>query len=765
MIGTSDMSNSSPVAHAYNVNFALHTLGWKAFQDLCAQICAETLGRTVSIYREAQDGGQDAVFLLPAGKGIREATVQCKFSGKSELRLKLSDITSELSNVKELVDQGRAHTYYFITSMGVDAPIAAEIRDNLRKLGVQEPHVEGREWITAQIKSSSRLRALVPRVYGLGDLSAIVDERSAAQTRALLDHLLPGLRVYVPTSAHRTAVRTLADHKLVLLIGQPAIGKSMLAAILATMAIDTEDLECFKCEGPLNLHQHWNPHESKRLFWIDDAFGSNQLRYDYIDAWTDFMPKIKAAMEKGNHFILTSRTHIWNEASLKLGTRNHPLLETKKSVVNVGNLAPEERQQILYNHLKEGKQSTQWKQRIKPHLSELSDNLNLLPEIARRLGDPTLTTGISQLPDDLIRFVHEPQEYLKKTIYELTQSQQAAMTLVFLARSRLPVHDIASEDCKLVADRYGTTVAAISQSLQQLDQSFVIKREESGQHCWAFFHPTFADAISSILSARPDLVDLYLGGAKIETLLAEAICAGAATVKDAVVVPASSFDTLVTRLQEVPDEGSLNERLFLFLNRRATNEVFREVLTLKPDLITRKGAPSPWLGIANHAEIRFHAKAYSMGILDEDVRYSTCEMLTDAATYHLDVSFLTEEDILAMFNPHELMRLTFRLVAMLEDKIPDVIDDLTCNGDADSDIDDQFSSVDSFVRKMQYIAVEDERVVGRLGNLENDIEEAKAKVKARKSEEEDDGSFFANVPSATLAKETATRSIFSDVDE
>jgi hypothetical protein len=145
MIGTSDMSNSSPVAHAYNVNFALHTLGWKAFQDLCAQICAETLGRTVSIYREAQDGGQDAVFLLPAGKGIREATVQCKFSGKSELRLKLSDITSELSNVKELVDQGRAHTYYFITSMGVDAPIAAEIRDNLRKLGVQEPHVEGRE--------------------------------------------------------------------------------------------------------------------------------------------------------------------------------------------------------------------------------------------------------------------------------------------------------------------------------------------------------------------------------------------------------------------------------------------------------------------------------------------------------------------------------------------------------------------------------------------------------------------------------------------
>lgn len=97
------MSNSSPVAHAYNIDFALHTLGWKAFQDLCAQVCTESLGRTVSIYREAQDGGQDAVFLLPADKGIQEATVQCKFSGKSDQRLKLSDITAELANVKELV--------------------------------------------------------------------------------------------------------------------------------------------------------------------------------------------------------------------------------------------------------------------------------------------------------------------------------------------------------------------------------------------------------------------------------------------------------------------------------------------------------------------------------------------------------------------------------------------------------------------------------------------------------------------------------------
>lgn len=759
------MSNSSPVAQGYYADFALHTLGWKAFQDLCAQLCAESLGRTVSIYREAQDGGQDAVFLLPEAQESKEATVQCKFSGKSDHRLKLSDITAELSNVESLVAEGRAYAYYFLTNMGVDAPVAAQIRDQLRELGVTEPHVEGREWITAQIRSSPRLRALVPRVYGLGDLSTIVDERSAAQTRALLGHLIPSLRVYVPTVAHRTAVRTLAEHKLVLLVGPPATGKSMLAAILATMAIDAEGLECLKCEGPLNLRSHWNPHESKRLFWVDDAFGPNQLREDYVDAWIEFMPKIKAAMEEGNHFILTSRTHIWNEAAFKLGTRNHHLLETKKAVVNVGNLAPEERQQILYNHVKEGTQDKQWKRRVKPHLPALSDEWNLLPEIARRLGDPMYTKAVRQLPEDLVRFVRSPEAFLKKTFLELTEPQQAAMTLVFLARSKLPVHGVAGEDCKLVADKYGTTVAAIAQSLDRLDQSFVIRREDSGQLCWAFFHPTFADAISSILSSRPDLVDLYLGGAKIETILAEAVCEGAPKVEDAVVIPVSSFETLVTRLLEVPDEGNQNGRLFQFLDRRATEEVVRRVLTLEPDLITRKGSPSPWWDIAHHAEIRFHAKAFSLGLLDEDIRQSTCDTLTDAATYRLDASFLSEDDILAMFKPRELMRLTVRLVAMLEDRIPSKISDLASDADADSDVDSQFSNVDTFVRKMQYIAEDDERVTELLNDLERSIDDAKESVKARKSENESGDSFFTNVPSATLAKEATSRSVFSDVDE
>lgn len=103
-------------------------------------MCSESLHRTVLTYREAQDGGQDAVFLLLDDSGqFQEATVQCKFSGKAERRLKISDIHPELESVAALVQDGRASSYYLITNMGVDAPVAAGIGDLLRAQGVQAP--------------------------------------------------------------------------------------------------------------------------------------------------------------------------------------------------------------------------------------------------------------------------------------------------------------------------------------------------------------------------------------------------------------------------------------------------------------------------------------------------------------------------------------------------------------------------------------------------------------------------------------------------
>jgi hypothetical protein len=163
-------------------DLALHTLGWKAFQDLCAHVCEDILRIPVEIYREAQDGGQDAVFITKAGSAVPSgtATVQCKFSSVISRTLKAGDLAKEVENVISLKANGQADTYILMTSMSVSAPTAMQIKSELRALGVLHPHVFGKEFLVRVIRASTRLRALVPRIYGLGDLSIILDERKGA---------------------------------------------------------------------------------------------------------------------------------------------------------------------------------------------------------------------------------------------------------------------------------------------------------------------------------------------------------------------------------------------------------------------------------------------------------------------------------------------------------------------------------------------------------------------------------------------------------
>src|SRR5690606_9500638 len=129
-------------------DLALHTIGWRAFQDLCSQVCEVVLGRPVEIFREAQDGGQDAVFLIPSATEVQPiGTIQCKHTSDAGRAFQIGDLSAGIDKVEELVRAGQADSYVFMTKMSVDAPVAAAMRAKLRELGVRKPHILGRQYI------------------------------------------------------------------------------------------------------------------------------------------------------------------------------------------------------------------------------------------------------------------------------------------------------------------------------------------------------------------------------------------------------------------------------------------------------------------------------------------------------------------------------------------------------------------------------------------------------------------------------------------
>lgn len=190
----------------------------------------------------------------------------------------------------------------------------------------------------------------------------------------------------------------------------------------------------------------------------------------------------------------------------------------------------------------------------------------------------------------------------------------------------------------------------------------------------------------------------------------------------------------------------------------------KSFLELSPEILARRGTANYWGGIARRSDIVLHATAHSFLLLDEDIRVDTCEILENAAINNFDVSFLDNEEILELFRPSELIKLTVRLLSLLQDEIPARIEELAENADPDSDIDDQFYDEVSFVRQMQLLTENEQHIQEFIQKLDVEIDEAKQKISERKSDDETEN-FWRSVPATTVATTAINRSIFSDIDE
>ncbi|WP_041929715.1 hypothetical protein [Methylibium petroleiphilum] len=223
--------------------YDLHRLGWNSFQQLCLTIAREVLAQSVKSFLDSNDGGRDGAFCgtwTPTKNETMSGSfvIQCKFTSKPNALLAKEDIAAELPKIRRLTEKGLCDVYVLMTNAGVSGKQEERIAAELTSAGAKNVLILGGTWITDQIRENTRLRTLVPRVYGLGDLSQILDERAYEQARAVLDSLREDLAKVVMTSAYRNAVDALDRHGFVLLIGEPAAGKTTIASMLAMASAD-----------------------------------------------------------------------------------------------------------------------------------------------------------------------------------------------------------------------------------------------------------------------------------------------------------------------------------------------------------------------------------------------------------------------------------------------------------------------------------------------------------------------------------------------
>jgi energy-coupling factor transporter ATP-binding protein EcfA2 len=610
----------------------MHLLGWSSFQQLCLTIVREILGQTTESYLDSNDAGQDGAF---AGNWVAAATenfsgkfvIQCKFSGKSGYRLTQADIANEIPKLRKLVSDGVCDVYILMTNAGISGKQALRIKTQLFEAGAKHVAIYGSTWIEEQIRENTRLRMLVPRLYGLGDLSQILDERAYKQARAVLESLREDLAKVVITNSYRNAVKALDEHGFVLLIGEPAAGKTTIAFMLAMAAADKWKSSVIKLADSSKMVDRWNVDEPSQFFWIDDAFGITQYESPLAHGWNHSLAHIKTMLRKGAKIVMTSRDYIYNRARHDLKDSAFPLLNESQVVINVHDLTDFERQQILYNHIKLGKQPIEFRSEIKPHLESMAAHSRFIPETARRIADPLFTNDLYLSDYHLRQFVEKREQLLIEVIQGLDKSSKAALGLIYLRKDHLESPVILEKSELQAIERLGSTLGECLISLDALNGSLVTLMYIDDQPEWRFKHPTIGDAYASTLASSPDLLGIFLSGSATDNLISQVTC-GNVGIENAVIIPKSLFPMMIPRLKEFSNtekykvewlsRWGAKRDLCQFLARRCSKEFLALYIQDDIDTLTRISEPSPKLQYS--AEVDLVLRLHDFNLLPEEVR-------------------------------------------------------------------------------------------------------------------------------------------------
>ncbi len=320
----------------------------KEFELLATDLLSQHLGVRVERFKRGKDKGVDGrYFATPKA----ETVVQCKHWARSGVAALLTHLErSEKPKIQKL----QPANYILVTSLELSRHNKQQIGDvlspyirspadifgveDLNDLLAQFPAVERRHY-KLWIASTTVLEAV---------LHAAILGRSAFALKEIRDQA----RYYVSTVNHDAALRKLTNLGIVLVTGEPGIGKTTLAGQMCLEYVVKHDYQLCVISDSLEEAEAIYKSGEKQIFYFDDFLGRNYL--DALDRHEDshivnFMKRV--ATDKSKRFILTSRTTILNQGKRLTKVFRIHNIERSEYEIRVDSLTAFDKARILYNHI------------------------------------------------------------------------------------------------------------------------------------------------------------------------------------------------------------------------------------------------------------------------------------------------------------------------------------------------------------------------------------------------------------------------------
>ena len=488
----------------------------REFEILAASVIAKEHNIKVEIFKSGKDGGVDGRFWIGDKK---EGIIQCKHYFSTPYPQLISKLkTEELAKVKNL----NPHKYIFITSKTLSRINKIEIL-NLFKTYIQdESDIWGQEDLNSFL-SKRENQDVVERNYKLwitstSVLDILINNAIKGRSQFTIREIEENSYRYVVTANHNKGFKILEENNVVILTGEPGIGKTTLADNLAILYTAKGYEFCDIEENISEAESLYRENEQKKiLFYCDDFLGSNI--YDAINNKKDshivkFINRIRK--DNSKKFILTSRTNILNKAySLSHIFQNLKIRENE-FLLTIENLTNIDKAKILYNHIYHSKLPQEFIDVIykDKRYKDIIKHQNFNPRIIEFITDSSVIGEIKS--EDywsyILQRLNNPKVIWEGYFQNQTDDFVRALTFLTVFNngkiSEENLRDSYNTFLKIHPSNFGDNSDKSFESVRKLATKSLLNRNQIGndQYEYVLFNPSIADFVLGAYSNEITLI-------------------------------------------------------------------------------------------------------------------------------------------------------------------------------------------------------------------------------------------------------------------